>query len=184
MTPRARTGATLALFLGVLVQACQRPADPEQVRTVDTLIASVESAMLALNELDTARYRRCDSLYRADHTTLEQRFRDTLERGEAGLLGNHYLLMRAAARMGQDHATLESLLRSTVQRLRALRTDIASGAMDPRAAAPAIATEKVLLTQLEADTHRAFDNYRSLQRAWDQRHQVAQLMGDANPILP
>jgi hypothetical protein len=68
--------------------------------------------------------------------------------------------------------------------LRALRTDIASGAMDPRAAAPAIATEKVLLTQLEADTHRAFDNYRSLQRAWDQRHQVAQLMGDANPILP
>lgn len=183
MNPRVRTGTAAALLMGTM--ACHSPADPVHVRSVEQLINSAESALLALNELDTLRYDRCDSLFLDGRAQLERRFRDTLARAEAGRLGNHYLMLRAARRMGEEHRALATELRDASARLRQLRNDLTSGALDPRSAATAIATERVLLAQLEEDTYRAFDNYRSLQHAWDRRHEVARTLAEAaRPAQP
>jgi len=168
--------ATLAaLVCGVQAPACRHAADPERSRAVDTLITSLEAATLTLNELDRGRYHRADSLFQAEGALFLDRFRDTLDRGAADALGNHYLVLRAAKAMGEDHDRTLAELLTAITRLKALRTDLASGALGADEGRTAIATERLAYRDLEANVHRTIDNYRTVQRAWEDRTRVGPL---------
>ncbi|MBX2978077.1 MAG: hypothetical protein KF905_02185 [Flavobacteriales bacterium] len=176
MTPGIRNTVVAALAWGGLLHACQQVADPQQLRTLDEMINTVESALLTLNELDAGRYHRADSVFTAQQEQFSARFKDTLDRRSADLLGNHYLLLRSADRMAREHDALLAILKESAARLRALRLDIGNGLMDETRATTALATERVALQSLQADVDRALDNYRSIQRAWEEQDRMTALL--------
>jgi hypothetical protein len=151
------------------------------MQAVDTLITTVEAALLTLNELDPVRYARLDSVLDAEQYRFAQRFEDTLDRGTADTLGNMYLMLRAAGDMGRDHERLVQELNTTVLRLRALRTDLELGAMRTDEAATAVSMERMVLRELEVNVHRAIDNYRLAQRTGDELSRLPALLGETTP---
>jgi hypothetical protein len=176
--------ALAAFACSGLLPGCRTAADPAQLSAVDGMITSLEAAMLTLDELDHGRYVRVDSLYTVHQQSFAQRFRDTLGRHEALLLANHFLVLRAARSMGDDHLALREHLADAAQRLRNLRQDLASGIMDHEQGAVALARERLILQDTEESVHRALDNYRTVQRAWDDRTEVGSLLADAGPNEP
>ncbi|MCW5899424.1 MAG: hypothetical protein KIT10_09170 [Flavobacteriales bacterium] len=173
----------LAALVGcVAPTACRQAADAEQLKAVDAMTTQAEAAVLTLNELDRRRYDRADSLFRATTDLFENRFNDTLGRQSAEQLGNHYLVLRSARAMGLDHDRVSTELAEAGRRLRALRADLAKGLMDPARGATAIATERLLLKDLDDNTHRLIDNYRALQRVWEGRQALDSLLADADPV--
>lgn len=167
-----------------LALGCRPAADPAQLKALDSMITNTEAASLTLDELDHGRYLRADSLFRTLQQRFADKFRDTLGREEALLLGNHYLVLRAARTMGNDHLALRSTLEATAVRLRDLRRDLESGSMDQEQGAAAIARERLLMQDVEADVHRALDNYRTVQRAWEERTMVEPLIAQDHDHIP
>lgn len=168
MTSRGILFAVLAaLALSAVAPACRRSADPAQLRTVDSLLTSVDAALLTLNELDRVRYHRSDSLHAQREALFNVRLADTLDRATADALANQFLVLRSAARMGEDHDRLLTDLTAARVRLAALQTDLTNGAMDPVTATDALAHEHHHVVQLDSNVRWVLDNYRSIQRVWD-----------------
>ncbi len=176
MKPGILSAALATLALGGLVPGCRQAADPGQLQAVDGMITSLEAAMLTLNELDHGRYLRADSLFQQQQGSFNARFRDTLDRSTADKLGNHFLVLRASGRMGDDHMQLLADLTRATERLRNLRQDLSTAVMDPEQGALALARERITLHDLEANVHRAIDNYRTVQRMWEERDTIDTLL--------
>jgi len=149
------------------LQGCRTPPDTAQLLTVDSLITTVDAAMLTLNELDRGRYQRTDSLFQVQRPLFEARFKDTLDRESADALGNQFLALRTAADMGRDHEQVLNDLGTTTERLHALRLDLQNGAMEPEAGRTAIGSEVAAWSLLETNVLGVIDNYRVVQRTWE-----------------
>ncbi len=174
-----------ALAVNGFFQGCRTPADPAQLRAVDSLITTVDAAILTLNELDRARFLRTDSMFKAQRPLFETRFQDTLDRATADALGNQFIALRGSAEMGQAHENVLSDLSASSERLRALQLDLKNGAMEPDAARAVIANEFKTWTSLETSVLGVIDNYRVVQRAWEQMAHIDSLLAPgANPLLP
>jgi hypothetical protein len=165
-----------ALALCAVAPACHRSPDPAQLRTVDSLITSIDAALLTLNELDPVRYAHSDSLHAQREALFNVRFTDTLDRTVADALATPFLVLRSAARMGEDHRRVVTDLEAARIRLAALQTDLSSGAMEPETSAAALVEERNLAVQLDSNVHWILDNYRSLQRVWDDLPRIDSLL--------
>lgn len=176
MTARAHPSAKAALLAGTLLMACAAAPDPQQLTAVDQLIAATDAASLALRELDRGRYTRADSLFGDQDSALRARFAQPLRPEAAQPLASQWIALRHAAAMGADHERVLGELLASAERLRALRSDIAQGAVAPRAAAPLIAAEQQRHAAVMDAAHAVMDNYRILQRAWDRRDTVRTLL--------
>lgn len=152
-----------ALACCALAQACRTPADPGQLHTVDSLITFTNAALLALNELDTARYAEAEAFHARHAAALDSLLHDTLDSVNAELLVNTALVMRHVPHMAADHRRVAADLAASGQRLRALRTDLEKQAMAPAEGVPVVAQERSLTVQLDTAMHRLLDNYRTLQ---------------------
>ncbi|MEO8589062.1 MAG: hypothetical protein ABI432_06825 [Flavobacteriales bacterium] len=172
-----------ALAMNGLFQGCRTPADPAQLRTVDSLITTVDAAMLTLNELDRTRYQRTDSMFQVQRPLFEARFKDTLDRAAADVLGNQFLALRTAADMGRDHERVLNDLGTTAERLRALRLDLQNGAMEPPKGRIAMNRERTAWSLLETSVLGVIDNYRIVQRTWENVAQVDTLL-TPKPMMP
>lgn len=146
---------------------CRTPPDTAQLRTVDSLITSVDAAMLTLNELDRSRYTRTDSLFQAQRALFAARFADTLDRTTADALANQFITLRSATTMARDHEQVLADLGTTAERLRALQLDLRNSTMEPSKGKEAILTERAAWSLLETNLLGIIDNYRALQRTWD-----------------
>ena len=160
--------------------SCRHDATPAQVVAVDSMLTNVEAAILTLNELDKGRYTRAAALYRSDAPRYQQRFRDTLDRSTALLLGNHFRVLLAAGSMGSDHDSVLLELASAKARLTALRTDLVNGGMDEPHAGPSIATEREYADSLAHVVNVVITNYRTVQAAWDELDTVDVLLAGNN----
>lgn len=181
-----RCTACSALAWGALAMGCA-PAtpDPAQLSTVDSLITTTAAALFTLNELDAGRYHRLDSTYEATSSVFRARFTDTLDRNSARVLGDQYLLLRGARRLGADHLRVANDLRSTSERLHALRNDLAQGAIAPEKALDLIGRESTQHAALTDEVYLVIANYRAVQQAWDRRDTVEQLLSlSALPVQP
>ncbi len=181
MNRAIRHAALLALGAMGLTAGCRGTADPAQMQAVNTLITEAEAAMLTLNELDRGRYHRADSVFRAQLHRYDDAFADTLGPEAATVLGQHYLVLRSAGAMGRDHDRIMAELRTTGDRLRDLRNDLATGLIDPARAATAIATERTLLRELMRNVQRCIDNYRLVQRTAGAQPKVDSLLATVTP---
>lgn len=176
-TTRFATFASCTLWM-----ACHQAPDPGQLTAVDQAISATEAAMFTLHELDRGRYQRGDSLFAEQRAAFTGRFRDTLGRNTARILGGQFITLRASAAMSRDHEHVLADITSSGERLRALRADLASGALRKEEGASLIAAEQQRHTALIGAVHNVIDNYRALQQAWDRRDTVALLLSDA--VLP
>lgn len=158
--------------------ACNTPATPEQMRTVDSMITNVKAAKLTLNELDRIRYDRAAALYRSDQGRFMQRFDDTLDRESAQKLADHFSVLRAASAMGEDHDRVVEDVMHTNERLRALRNDMIHGAMNSEDAAPAILAEERIVSTLDTMVTQVIANYKAVQKAWDDLAAVDSLLAN------
>jgi hypothetical protein len=157
----------LALAWGGLVNACRRSADAASMQAVDSLITTVDAAILTLNELDPARFDRAASAFITRENEFNRRFNDTLQREEAELLGGQYLALQAAGDMAADHRRTLQELRGSAERLRALRRDVMNAVMPLEEEKKAIGTEAQVHQVLRANVDQAIANYRTIQQAWD-----------------
>jgi len=181
-----RCTAFSALAWGALAMGCA-PAtpDPAQLSTVDSLITTTAAALLTLNELDAGRYDRLDSTYEAANSMFRARFNDTLDRNSARVLGDQYLLLRDARKLGDDHLRVVSDLRSTRERLHALRSDLSQGAIAPIKGTDIIDRERTQHAVLTDEVYLVIANYRAVQQAWDRRDTVEQLLSaQARSVRP
>jgi hypothetical protein len=176
MTRRALPSALAAFIASALLMACAAPPDPQQLTAVDQLISATDAASLALRELDRGRYERADSLFSAQDSALRARFTAPLRPDTARPLANQWIALRNAVAMGGNHERVLNELLTSAERLRALRSDIANGAIARKQAAPFIAAEQKRHTALIEGAHAVLDNYRILQRAWDRRDTVLTLL--------
>ena len=170
------------MALNGFFQGCRTPADPVQLRAVDSLITTVDAAMLTLNELDRARYRRTDSMFQAQRPMFETRFQDTLDRATADALGNQFIALRGSAEMGAVHDSVLSDLTAATERLRALQLDLKNGAMEPEAGRPVISNEFKVWTSLESSVHGVIDNYRVVQHAWENVAHIDSLLAPGTTV--
>lgn len=159
--------AFIALAISALAHACRRSADESHVRTVDSLITQVEAAILTLNELDPERFSRAADAYVQRAPLFEARFRDTLDRNSAELLGNQYITMSTAGEMGHDHSRILEELHAAADRLRTLRHDVMNAAMDMEEEQKAINTEQQVHQLLQANVQQAIENYKTIQHTWE-----------------
>jgi hypothetical protein len=157
----------IALVWGGLAHACRRSADAASLQAVDSLITTVDAAILTLNELEPARFDRAASAFTARERLFEERFQDTLDRGEAEVLANQFLSLSIAAGMGDDHQRTLRELQASAGRLRALRKDVMEAAMPVDEEKNVLATERQVLQVLHANVERTIANYRSIQQAWE-----------------
>lgn len=177
--------AIAALALNGFLHSCRTAPDPAQLRAVDSLITSVDAAMLTLNELDRARFQRTDSMFQAQRALFETRFQDTLDRATADALGNQFIVLRGSAEMGKAHENVLIDLGATAERVRALALDLKNGAMEPEAGRAALANEYKAWASLDSSVHVAIDNYRLVQSAWDNAaHTDTLLTPVASTLLP
>jgi hypothetical protein len=101
------------------------------------------------------------------------------------VLGDQYLLLRGARRLGADHLRVANDLRSTSERLHALRNDLAQGAIAPEKALDLIGRESTQHAALTDEVYLVIANYRAVQQAWDRRDTVEQLLSlSALPVQP
>ncbi len=164
--------------------ACNTPASPEQMRTLDSMITNVKAAKLTLNELDRIRYDRAAALYRSDRGRFMQRFDDTLDRESADKLANHFNVLRAASAMGEDHDRVAEDVMRTNERLRALRNDMTHGAMGAEGATSAILAEERNVSTLDTMVTQVIANYKAVQKAWDDLAAVDSLLANTpGPIV-
>lgn len=164
--------------------ACNTPATPEQMRTVDSMITNAKAAKLTLKELDRIRYDRAAALYRSDQGRFMQRFDDTLHRETALTLANHFNVLRAASAMGEDHdRVMEDVIR-TYARLTALRNDMTHGAMDSEGATDAILAEERNVSTLDTMVSQVIANYKAVQKAWDDLAAVDSLLVNTPGPIP
>jgi hypothetical protein len=169
-----------ALTFGSWGLGCKPAPGPGHLKSVDSLLTTVEAALLTLNELDRERYTRATAVYRSQAARFQERFKDTLDRPTAELLGNHFRLLRAAESMGEEHDQVLAELIVTKDRLKALRRDMESGAMHAQDADKALATEHDAGTYLAVHVDAVIANYRAVQRAWDERDAVDSLLALTN----
>lgn len=160
------------------LQGCRTPPDTAQLRTVDSLITAVDAAMLTLNELDRSRYSRTDSLFQTQLPKFTARFADTLDRATADALANQFITLRSAATMARDHEQVLTDLGTTAERLRALRLDLQNGSMEQAKGKEAILTERAAWSLLETNLLGIIDNYRMLQRSWDNVASIDPMIGN------
>ncbi len=162
-----RSLAVLALIWVIMANACKRSPEAQSLQTVDSLITTVDAAILTLNELDPDRFDRATAAFSAREADLARRFQDTLKRAEAELLGDQYLALQAADEMGTDHRRTLHELRGSAERLRALRRDVMNAAMPIEEEKNAIRTEAQIQQMLRTNVEQAIANYRRIQQAWD-----------------
>lgn len=169
-----------ALTLGSLGLGCKPAVGPSHLKSVDSLLTTVEAALLTLNELDHARYTRATAVYRSESARFQERFKDTLDRPTAELLGNHFRLLRAAESMGEEHEQVLAALILGKERLKALRKDMESGAIHAEEAEVALAAERKAGTHVADQVDAVIANYRTIQRAWEERDTVDSLLAITN----
>jgi hypothetical protein len=169
-----------ALTLGSLGFGCKPAAGPSHLKSVDSLLTTVEAALLTLNELDRERYTRATAVYRSEAARFQERFKDTLDRPTAELLGNHFRLLRAAESMGEEHDQVLAELIVSKDRLKALRRDMESGAMNAQDADKALAAERDASAYTAVHVDAVIANYRTIQRAWEDRDAVDSLLAVTN----
>jgi hypothetical protein len=170
--------ALIALAWGVLANACRRSADAANLQAVDSLITTVDAAILTLNELDPARFDRAAAAFAQREGDFQRRFQDTLERSEAELLGDQYLALNAADDMASDHRRTLQELRGSAERLRALRRDVMNAAMPLEEEKVALATETQVQQLLRENVDQTIANYRIIQQAWDRLPATDSLLTD------
>ncbi len=178
MTPGIRQTMHVASALSALLVACAKAPDQHQLSAVDQLITATDGAALTLNELDRSRYEEAVSMLTSDSAAYAWRFSDTLRPEEARVLGSQWTTLRGASTMARDHERVLAELIASAERLRALRNDLLSGAMDAARAASIIADEQKHHTEVSAGVLVVIDNYRALQQAWDRRDSVNLLFAD------
>ena len=177
-----KRGILLAMMCALagssFLQGCRNPPDTAQLRTVDSLITVVDAAMLTLNELDRSRYTRTDSLFQAQSPLFAARFADTLDRATADALANQFITLRSATTMARDHEQVLTDLGTASERLRALRLDLQNGTMKPTKGKEALLTERAAWSLLETNLLGIIDNYRMLQRTWDNVASIDPMIGN------
>lgn len=144
------------------------------------MMTRVEAAKLTLNELDRIRYDRAAALHRSDEGRFLKRFNDTLDRESAQLLADHFNVLRAASAMGEDHDLVMEEVKLTKERLKALRSDMTNGALDEKAAIPAIQQEERIISSMDSMVAQVIANYKAVQKAWDDLSTVDSLLAN-NP---
>lgn len=184
MIPGRRNIRTVLFALSLMLMACEQPANPAQLGALDNLISATDAAMLTLNELDRGRYDRSDSLFASQQAAFSDRFRDTLGRDAAQALGAQFVTLRSAAVMGNEHERVLTEIAANLERLRKLREDIATGALEASQSAPYLKEEQQRHTAAIEAVHRVIDNYKLIQHAWDRRDTVDLLLADTNPMTP
>ncbi len=182
--PGIRYLILLALVWGVLANACRRSAEAAHLQAVDSLITTVDAAILTLNELDPERFDRAAAAFATRAEQFQERFQDTLERAEAELLGNQFIALNAADDMAADHRRTLQELRGSAERLRALRHDVMNAAMPIYDEKNAIATEMQVQQVLRANVEQAIENYRTIQQTWEQLPRTDSLLTIAILVNP
>ena len=157
----------LALIWGGLGNACRRSADERNLEKVDSLITTVDAAIMTLNELDAGRFERAHAAFSEREPLFKARFADTLDRKSAEVLGDQYLALQASGTMATDHLRTLQELAGSAERLRSLRQDVINAAMGSEEERTAIGTEEQVHGLLQANVQRTIQNYRTIQDAWE-----------------
>jgi len=143
--------------------ACRNVPDAEQIAVVDSLTTSMEAANLTLNELDLDRYYKASMILEQDSTRFRQRFNDTLDRSSAMTLAGYYIHLEQAEHMALDHQEVYAATARATLRLKDLRNDLLTGALDVEDATNAIALERTNAEQLSEMVQQVITNYRNTQ---------------------
>ena len=169
--------AALTAFVGSATAiSCRRPADPKQLSTVDSLRTQIEAGAMTLQELDVKNYTMADSILQATRPLFLERFADTLDRSTATLLGDQFVQLREAERMGNDHLGVWTEAEVMVSRLQALRTDLISGAVNIAEGTTAIQREQSKAKDLMPMVDQVIANYQAMQRVLERQAQVDSLL--------
>ena len=171
----------VALVGSTTVSSCRRAADPQQLSAVDSLINALEAARLTLNELDTQRYAKADSILQATRALFLQRFNDTLAKDMAATLGDQFVQLREANRRGADQRNVHRSVVDAGLRLKQLRNDISVSALQVQDIVTALATERLAAEAIEAGVLQVITNYQTTQRVLDRQPLVDSLLIDTLP---
>ena len=172
----------LALVWSGLVNSCRRQADEQNLRKVDSLITTVDAAIMTLNELDPGRFERAHAAFAVREPLFKERFADTLDRRSAEVLGDQYLALQAAGGMASDHVRTLQELAGSAERLRKLHQDVGNAAMGMEEERSAIGTEEQIHELLQANVQRTIQNYRTIQQAWEKLPATDSLLNTGTPI--
>ncbi|MBK8531482.1 MAG: hypothetical protein IPL64_06265 [Flavobacteriales bacterium] len=178
-------GIRLAL-LGALVvgTSCRRPPDPRQLAELDHTITVVQAASLTLNELGPDQFLAADSILTATRPLFLQRFKDTLDRPTAELLGDQFLSLRQASEFRTEQDRIRNEVERTMIRLQALRTDLVKGAMRKEDGRAAIDNEERAFGILNTQVEQMLEHHKAIRRVLQRQAEVDSLLAAPEPIHP
>ncbi|HPF89956.1 MAG TPA: hypothetical protein PLL57_04810 [Flavobacteriales bacterium] len=168
--------AALLALVGSTAVSCRRAADPKEIATVDSLITAMHAAQLTLNEFDTVPYATADSILGADRARFLERFKDTLSKAEATMLGEQFVQLREAHRRAMDHAQVLRAVDDARTRSTRLRADLMSGALKDEQVRQALLDESAAARIIESSVLQVIEHHRANQRALDRQPLVDSLL--------
>lgn len=151
MRTRVQSGVLAALLLSAH-SACRRPANVDNLATLDTLLRATDSVTTLIKAIDVAGIRRLDSLYHLKAERINARMRDTLRKEDALALGNYVRTMsRYPANVEQGSNSVLKRCELGHNQLISLRSDVEKSLLEPEAELKYIADERAALEQVMHD---------------------------------
>jgi hypothetical protein len=147
--------AFLALLTTMSQQACRHPADPEMLAATEKMIRRTDSMRRELDNMDTAGLRHMEALFESERSAIEMRFKDTLSKDEAMILGNYHRAMAVTLpRVLDDRRRIRQRLDSLHQQLADLRHDLGQGLLKKNDQRQAMVMEQAWDSTLAQDVER------------------------------
>lgn len=168
--------AVLTFLFGTA--SCRGTGDPVKVRAIDSLLVHVDDLLLELGTIDLSRFTHMDSTFRTSRRqAIEDLLRDTLDRREALLVGDHFRAMDQSVPQvleGTPRAITE--LEHCKQQLKDLRHDIDHGLLPEGSMDTYFDQESLAVDQADRSVRTLFRNAEVADSCWAIRAGVDSLI--------
>lgn len=167
----------LLFVLGPLLllagSACRRAMDPAKVAAIDSLLHTADSLLAEVNALDTALYRNMAHTYAGQRAWIQERFKDTLDRATANVLGPYHRAMnKSVGRVEKYYDKVKGELETSRGKLTDLRRDVERGLWEKHQEDGYLAEERMIMGQLEHDAGVLLRSAATAGREWIHRAAV------------
>lgn len=164
----------LLLLMG---SACRRAADPANVSAIDSLLHTADSLLAAVNGLDTALYSEMARTHAGQRAWIQERFKDTLDRATANVLGPYHRAMnKSVGRVQKYYDKVKGELETSRAKLADLRRDAERGLWEKHQEDGYLAEERMIMGQLEHDAGVLLRSAATASREWIHRAAIDSMM--------
>jgi hypothetical protein len=145
---------TFCLLVGLVAVSCQRSEFTSEIKTIDSLIAVLDSAEAIFADIDTTGFRNLGQTFTENMSYVEQHYKknnDTIPRDVALLMANYRDIKKPAKGFLSNHSKIKGELEYSKQQLRDLKHDLENNLLERNFVDRMVNQEKEAIDKVKGD---------------------------------